>query len=152
MKMEITEFRGVKFGESSSEVRIWRTDSEGVSWGDKKEEKKIGIVRVSDILYGFYKGKFMRGIVKFGGRETYEILLGALTEKYGERSTGAGDDIKVWTVKNVIINLYFHPEAQVNEGKLVYDFVSLSSELEEELEKKNREEKRMKINAAKSDL
>jgi hypothetical protein len=150
MKMEITEFRDVKFGEASQEVRPLHDYSDGILWCDKSEDPKIGIVRVSEIRYGFYKGKFMVGRVKFGGEETYIIFLTALTEKYGDPTSAKPGNI--WNVGNVSIYLRFNSESQVNEGSLSYEFTPLVVELKEELDKKKKEEMKMKVNAAKSDL
>jgi hypothetical protein len=149
MKTEITEFRGVKFGEASKDVRPLQTGSDGILWHDKLEDLKIGIVRVSDIKYGFYKGKFMKGKVNFGGVEVNEILTTALTEKYGTPSNPLKDG-NCWVVGNVKIELQLG--LWTLEGTLVYEFIPLSTELEEELYKKKKEEKKMKVNAAKSDL
>jgi len=149
MEIDIIEFRGVKFGETSTQVRPLVSDSDGILWCDKLEDLKIGIVRVSEIRYGFYKGKFMIGKVKFGGVEVKEVLTTALTEKYGTPSKPLKDG-DCWMVGNVKI------EVQLGiwtlDGTLVYEFIPLSTELEEELYKKKKEEKKMKVNAAKSDL
>jgi hypothetical protein len=150
MTTEVKEFRGVKFGEPSTEVRPLHTDPQGILWCDKKEEQKIGLVRVSRISYGFYKGKFMNARVKFGGTEAYEVFLRALTEKYGTQT-----DIKpgdVWKVGDVIISLVYDSSLQVDEGSLTYQFIPSYNELKVDLEKKRTEELKMKVNAAKTDL
>lgn len=150
MKIEITEFRGVKFGEVSDStiIRPLHTDPDGVLWCDKNEDQKVGVVRVSKIMYGFYKGKFMIGKVKFGGEETYIVLLTALTEKYKSPFL----DKSGWKIGNVEINLRFNPEAQVDEGVLTYEFLPLTTELKVDLDKKKTAELKMKVNAAKGDL
>ena len=150
MKIEITEFRDIKFGEPSTKVRPLHTTPDGILWCDKKEEQKIGLVLVSQIMYGFYKGKFMTGRVKFGGLETYTILLAALTEKYQKPTHEIHGS--VWRVGNVEITLLFNPGSQVNEGTLDYDFLPLTTELKADLDKMQTKELRMKVNAAKFDL
>ena len=154
MKIEITEFRDIKFGEPSTKVRPLNTTPDGILWCDKKEEQKIGLVLVSQIMYGFYKGKFMTGRVKFGSLEVYEIFLRALTEKYGTPNEvkSMSGVAKGWKLGDASIILYLDPLAQVNEGSLIYNYDPLIDEYTSETTNKKKEEIKMKVHAAKFDL
>ena len=143
MEMEIKDFRGVKFGEPSKEVRPLHTDPDGILWCDKQEDLKVGIIRVSSIEYGFYKGKFMIGRIIFGGEEENLVLLTALNQKYGKFDT-------LWKIGHIRIKLTF--TSNVNIGSLIYEYDPLVVELRTDLEKKQTAELKMKVNAAKGDL
>jgi hypothetical protein len=143
MEIEIKDFRGIKFGEPSKDVRPLRTDPDGISWCDRQEEYKVGIIRVSTIEYGFYKGKFMMGRITFGGEEEYLVLLTALNQKYGKFDN-------LWKIGNIRIKLNFN--SNMNYGTLIYEYDPLVVELKTDLEKKQTAELKMKVNAAKGDL
>jgi hypothetical protein len=147
--MEITNFRGVKFGEAApKELKPIHYDEVGIHWYVKDEQQKVGVTLVSGISYGFFKSKFMAGKVQFGGDETFEILRKALTEKY--KKPLEKEFIQFWYVGDVEIELV-NP-ALIGEGMLFYTYVPLKKELEGELQKKNAEEMKMKVRAAMGDL
>ncbi|MFH0812754.1 MAG: hypothetical protein V2A69_07920, partial [Pseudomonadota bacterium] len=85
---EPESFRGIKWGTNKSKVDGLSCEEEDddkqlFCTCTRKEEKKIGDIKVKAILYGFYKGQFAGAIISFKGFSNFTSLKGALIEKYG---------------------------------------------------------------------
>lgn len=120
-------FRGIKWGTNKSKVDGLSCDDEDKQLFytcTRKEEKKIGDIKVKAILYGFYKGQFAGAIISFKGFSNFVSLKGALTEKYGQgKRPNQFLEEYTWRFENV--NIQMNYSEVKSGGSIFYHYVPI---------------------------
>lgn len=80
-------FRGVQWGTNIATVKqemvLKEDDGDLKFYSRKKDKLSIGDAKISEIVYGFYKGQLYHVRVVFGGFANFSALKLTLFEKYG---------------------------------------------------------------------
>ena len=138
---DIEEFRGIKWGANKSEISglRCRQTKKNEHTCERREELKVGDIKVSAIEYYFFKNQFYGAAIGFTGHSELGLFKDALSKKYG-RSRRENEFLErySWRFKNISVILNY--SEVTHEGIIAYFFfpIKYQRDIEKEKEKEER--------------
>lgn len=136
-------FRGLQWGTDIATVKkemvLIESDGDEKIYSRKKDKLKIGEAKVSEISYGFYKGRLHNVMIIFSGYSNFSKLKQTLIETYGESYQDNEFMERYWWGMGspVVISLKYSDVS--NQGLIIYRQKEISGQQEEDEKKKSRD-------------
>jgi hypothetical protein len=129
---EPDDFRGIKWGSyigSLPDMKLLAEDGALKFYEKTNEQKKVGVVKVDEIVYGFHKDRFYTVMIYFSSAADFTRIQETLSQTFGNPEPAKEMEKKrLWNGEKVSLLLTFDDAA--NSGRIICLFKPIQLEIE----------------------
>ncbi len=131
-RKEPADFRGIKWGSNIAnlpDMKLLAEDGALKFYEKTNEQKKVGEVKVEQIVYGFHKDRFFTVMIYYSSPADFARIRDTLSSAFGNPTQANEAEKKLfWNGEQVNLLLNFDDAA--NAGRIIYLFKPIQLEVE----------------------